>query len=174
MADEAAETPAEEAPPKKGLFANPLVIAGLVMTAMTIEGVALYLLLPSDAAAETDDETLSAADLEAEVDTEEVLIDDFTCTNSRAAPGSVIHITFKLVAQVAANQEQAFKKAAKEKFEGRVEEAVITIARSATLEDLNDPELVTLKRMLREGINKVLRKSYVIRVIIPEFRTMEQ
>ncbi len=109
-----------------------------------------------------------------EPDTVEVPIDSFSVSNSLAAPGSVIHVRFKLVATVAEGQDIAFAELVGKSKQARVHQAVIKVARSASLEDLQDPELSVFKRQIKEEINKVLHKSYVNDIIISQFRTMEQ
>jgi flagellar basal body-associated protein FliL len=117
----------------------------------------------------------SSTDEEANApDTVEVQIDSFNASNSLAAPGSVLHIRFDLVATVAQGQETAFAELVSKGKQARVRQAVIKVARSASLEDLQDPELNVFKRQIKEEINKVLHKSYVNDVIISSFRTMEQ
>ncbi|HEX6984464.1 MAG TPA: flagellar basal body-associated FliL family protein [Planctomycetaceae bacterium] len=106
-------------------------------------------------------------------DSVEVLIDTFSTTNSRAAPGTVVHVTFKLTGVVPAGQEVAFEHAANQHHNTRVRQAVEKVARSASLDDLTDPNLTTVKRQLREEINKVLRKSYLTEVVISDFKTIE-
>jgi flagellar basal body-associated protein FliL len=107
-------------------------------------------------------------------DTVEVEIDSFSASNSLAAPGSVIHIHFNLVATVAEGQETTFAELVSNGKQARVRQAVIKVTRSASLEDLQDPELNVFKRQIKEEINKVLHKSYINDVIISSFRTMEQ
>lgn len=107
-------------------------------------------------------------------DSVEVEIDSFSISNSLAAPGSVIHVSFKLVATVANGQETTFGELVTKGKQARVRQAVIKVARSASLEDLQDPDLNVFKRQIKEEINKVLQKSYVNDVIISSFRTMEQ
>ena len=109
-----------------------------------------------------------------DLDSVEVEIDSFSISNSLAAPGSVIHVSFKLVATVAMGQETAFGELVGKTKQARVRQAVIKVARSASLEDLQDPDLNVFKRQIKEEINKVLQKSYVNDVIISSFRTMEQ
>lgn len=117
----------------------------------------------------------SASDEEpSEPDTVEVEIDRFNASNSLAAPGSVIHVRFNLVATVAEGQETIFAELVSKSKQARVRQAVISVARSASLEDLQDPELNIFKRQIKEEINKVLHKSYVNDVIISSFQTMEQ
>ncbi|MBI1315038.1 hypothetical protein GC176_27420 [bacterium] len=104
----------------------------------------------------------------------EVEIHTFNVTNNTAAADSIIHISFKLYALVAADQKSAFDRAANEENKARVREAVERIARGATVEDLNDPAAGTLKRLLREEINKVLKQSYIVEVVLSDFKTMQQ
>ena len=49
-----------------------------------------------------------------------------------------------------------------------------TIIRGAKLDELNDPELETIKRLIREDVNRLLRKDYVNRVVITDVRIIEQ
>lgn len=109
-----------------------------------------------------------------EPDTVEVSIDSFSTSNSLAAPGSVIHVRFDLVVTVAEGQETTFQDLVSKSKKARVRQAVNKVARSASLEDLQDAELNVFKRQVKEEINKVLHKSYVNDVIISSFRTMEQ
>ena len=95
-------------------------------------------------------------------------------TNSIAAADTIVHIAFKLHALVATDQKDEFDAAANDKHKARVREAVEKIARSATLEDLEDSSLSTIRRLLREEINKVLRQSYVVDVVMSDYKTMKQ
>ena len=104
----------------------------------------------------------------------EVTLETFMTTNNKASPGSIIHMTFRLVCIVATAQRTAFEHAANEEHRHRVRETVLKVARSASMEDLSDPDLSSIKRLFREEINKVLRKSYVTEVVISDFKTIEQ
>ena len=55
-----------------------------------------------------------------------------------------------------------------------VRQAVEQIVRKAQREDLNDPNLSTLRRLIREEVNKVLGKSFVIEAVIHDFSMIEQ
>jgi len=104
----------------------------------------------------------------------EIEVHNFTVTNNIAAADTIVHVAFKMYAIVPSDQKSAFEDAAMVKNKARVREAVEKIARSATLDDLNDPNLGTLKRLLKEEVNKVLKQSYIVEVVISDFRTMEQ
>src|SRR5690606_19190372 len=72
-------------------------------------------------------------------------IGEFNTTNSRASSGSIIHVSFKLVALVAANEREPFAQAVNSTHEARVREAVEKVVRSTSIEDLRDPNYVMLK-----------------------------
>ncbi len=176
------ENGAEETSEKKpGLLANKKVkVIGLVLIVMFVEAIGMYFLLPSPSVAgEGTTESLIADAEEAtgsgdQIDIEEVEIGKFNTTNSIAAPGSTIHVSFTLVAIVSQENAEAFKTSVKEKYNWRVKQAVSKVVRSASLEDLNAASLSTINRLIREEINKVLGKSYVIKVVLGEPSTMAQ
>lgn len=156
-----------------------LALAGVLLLVMTAEAVALYFFFGPPPNATASAAPMAAGEVRSyenageQPDTVEVALEAFNCTNSRVSPGSVIHVSFQLVAIVSGRQEQGFK-SAMDQHRGRIREAVLRVARSSSLEDLNDPTLSTLKRLIREEINKILRKSYVHEVVMSDFRTMEQ
>ena len=90
----------------------------------------------------------------------EVEVHSFSVTNTSAAADTVVHISFKVHALLASDQESEFKDAVQSSHKVRVRESVETIFRSATMEDLSDSSLSTLKRLVREEINRVLQQSY--------------
>lgn len=159
-----------------------MLILGVVVAAIVVNLVVLYMLVPREAAAKPDeaaskehggkgghnDEPTGPVD-----DTVEVVIGEFNSTNVIASPGLVIHVDFKLSAITTGGQASSLEAQLKT-HQARVREKVFRIARSSNLEDLNDPNLGTLKRQIREDINRLLRKSYVTEVIISDMRTIEQ
>lgn len=182
MAEENAPGVAEHSGPE--LTAAPSKKSGLmkivilVVVAMVGEaGLFLFLGIGSGAPAEAavEDET-PESDEEADAKDElvEVEIHGFNVTNTKAAPDTIVHIAFKLHALVAADQMDAFDEAANTQNKARVREAVERIMRSATLEYLDESSLGTIKRLLREEVNKVLRQSYIVEVAIIDFKTMRQ
>jgi flagellar basal body-associated protein FliL len=154
-----------------------LLIAAIVLVAMTLEAVVIYMLMPpktQQATAAPDETKETPEETEKNDDTEEVLIDSFNCTNNRIAPGSVVHLSFKVICVVSEGQKNPFIEAANTKHKTRVRQAIERIARSASLEELNDPALSVLKRLIREDVNKILNRSFVSEVVITDFRMMEQ
>lgn len=101
-------------------------------------------------------------------------LDGFGITNRLAAADTTLQVSFKLYALVAADQKAAFETAAREDNKARVREAVERLIRTSTLDDLNDPALSSLKRQIREEINRILRQSYVSEIILSEYKTIER
>jgi flagellar basal body-associated protein FliL len=153
-----------------------MIMAGAVVAAMTLEAVVFLLLMPSHPPSAAGDAQVSdktaATDEQGAIDTaEEPLGDPFNCTNSKEE--SNLHLRFKVAAVVKANQTVPFRES-KEAHKNRVRQAVEKIVRSANREDLNDPNLSTLKRLIREEVNKILGKSFVIEAVIHDFSMIEQ
>ncbi len=183
MAEENAAQTEAEAPegekPNKGGMLKILIVVAIAMIGEA--GLFFFLGIGSNSGGSE----LAAAESEAAQEDEEnqddeheslteVEIHTFNVTNNTAAADAIVHISFKLYALVAADQKSEFDKAANEKNKARVREAVERIARGATIEDLNDPAAGTLKRLLREEINKVLRQSFIVEVSLIDFKTMQQ
>lgn len=99
----------------------------------------------------------------------EVPIGKFSTTNSIAEPTSIIHISFELSAVIASGPE--FDRA-KDIYHGRMREAIEKVCRSASLEDLSDPNLSKIRQQIRDEVNKVLRASFIIEVVITDFKTV--
>lgn len=176
---DAAAAPAAAPAPKSG--GKLVLIIGLLAIVITAQAVITWLLMPSaqppkpaDPAAQTEipEKTDEPAD-PVESDVAEVPIGDFNCTNNTAAPGVVMHVDFKLAALTSNRQSSALESQLKQ-HQGRVRQLVSKVIRSSNLEELNDPNLGTIKRLVREEINRLLRKSYITEIIITDIRTMEQ
>lgn len=104
----------------------------------------------------------------------EVELDDYSVTNTTAAQGHTIHVTFKLIALVSKSSQAQFETVVRKENRHRVKESVERIIRSASLNDLKDSQLDFIKRRMREDINKTLGNSYINKIVIIEFRLMEQ
>src|SRR5439155_15861148 len=130
---------------------------------IAVQAVVTYLLLPAPKAAESarkPDEKdqhaqTPAAEPEHDViegDVAEVSLGDFSFSNGTAAPGSIIHVNFKLAAVASAKQVSSLEGQVK-LHEARIRQAVNKIVRSSSFDELNDPNLSTIKRLVREEIN---------------------
>lgn len=183
-AEAAAGSETPPAVPFAKKWGKPLKIGLILLLVMAVEVGATYMLMPDGSGAAGkpgshdegghDAPVLAETDLHASTEeTTEVDLGEFTCTNGVAAPGMVIHVDFKLVGIVARTLQTQLEETQKE-HEARLRQAVIKVSRSSSLNDLNDPGLGTLKRKIREEINKVLHKSYIIEVVISDFKTIEQ
>jgi flagellar basal body-associated protein FliL len=180
MAEEnAAETDGEAVAPKKS---GSVKVKILVLVAVAMLGEAgLFLFLGVGSGGAADAASADAAPAEkslkpADDDKElvEAEVHSFSVTNTSAAADTVVHISFKVHALLASGQESEFKTAVHSSHKVRVREAVETIFRNATMEDLSDSSLSTLKRLVREEINRVLRQSYVVSVVFNDYKTIQQ
>ncbi|MBL4885069.1 MAG: flagellar basal body-associated FliL family protein [Planctomycetaceae bacterium] len=151
-------------------------IAGLVLLVIIAQfALIIYVFAPSDGSEidPEDESILNGEDLEETNLKEMKFVDPFNCTNSLASQGQSIHVTFKLCVDVPENLSEQFTEAKKNRL-NRIEEAVVTIIRNAGAEELNDPYLSTIKRQIKEEINKILNQSFVTSVIIGGWRKTEQ
>ena len=191
MAQKVAEekSPADQAAPGAKPKSGKLVlIVGLVTLIIVAQAVITYVLMPKAQEPKPDDAQAAAAAKAAtsgdhaggddgketpENETAEVAVGDFNCTNSSAAEGMVMHITFKLVAIANGAQAKALEDQLKAK-NAQVRQVVNKIVRSSKMEDLDDPNLGTIKRLIRQEVNRLLRKSLIIEVVISDITTMQQ
>ena len=151
----------------------------LIVVAMLGEaGLFFFLGVGSSGASDaTTTETMSGEDgpqTDEEEELVEVEVHDFSVTNTAAAADTVIHISFKVHALLAIDQETGFKEKITASHKVRVRESIETIFRSATMEDLTDSSLSTLKRLVREEINRVLRQTYVVSIVFNDYKTIQQ
>lgn len=158
-----------------------LVIIGIVVVLITAQAVITYLLMPKDsgktdeAAVGNDSSGKASRDRLGKIgdDTVEVPIGDFNCTNSTAGQGMVVHVDFKLAATTQAKHADHLTAQLK-KYQGRARQVVNKIVRSSSMTDLNDPNLGTIKRLIREEVNRMLSETLVVEVIISDMRTIQQ
>lgn len=171
-------------PPKSGGGLGGIVKIGGLVLVLLIAQVGIFWVFfggpaPAPAAAATQTSATEAAKkAEVAVPDEysevQVSLQPFRCTNGKAAAGGgTVHIDFKLVALVPAPQAIKFADKLKS-HESRIRQIVSTVARSLTLEDLNDPELKVMKRRMREEINKSLKDVVVQEIIVVDYTHMEQ
>jgi flagellar basal body-associated protein FliL len=158
---------------------NALIIAGAVVGAMSLEAALLLVFMPAQPApvAGSDDPADSEStkgESTSSNTVEEPIGEAFKCTNNRAK-GSVVFLNFKVAVVLKDGREAVeFREFLTKYYKTRVRQAIEKTARNASMEDLYDPHLSTLKRLIREDVNKVMTKSYVIEVIINDFQMTEQ
>lgn len=152
-----------------------LIITGGVVAAMALEGVMFLLLMPSPPTPAAGETAAGDGEEKAEAPTsetkEEPIGEQFNCTNNQQE--SIVHLRFKVAAVVKSGQEIKFREMFTE-HKTRVRQAIESIARRASRDDLEDPNLSTLKRLIREEVNKVLGKSFIIEAVIHDFSMIEQ
>jgi hypothetical protein len=102
-----------------------------------------------------------------------VALGDYSFSNTTAMAGSVLHVDFKLAAVSSSKQASSLEERVKTNS-ARIRQAVNKIVRSSNLEELNDPHLGTIKRLIKEDINRLLRKTYVNEIVITDVRIIEQ
>jgi flagellar basal body-associated protein FliL len=153
-----------------------MIIAGAVVMAMTVEAVVFVMLMPRSskptAGAAADGTGDAAATPEAPTsDYAEEPIGEFKCTNNQEE--SMLHLRFKVDAVVKSSERVPFRDANNAR-KARVREVIEKIVRSASRDDLDDPNLSTLKRLIKVEVNKVLEKSFVTEAVIHDFSMIEQ
>jgi flagellar basal body-associated protein FliL len=181
-----AESAAHDAPASaKKKPTKILVVAGIVMLVIVVQIVVTMMLLPGHKSSgggdhkseskehATDDHHGGGEGEGAEGEFAEVTLGDYSFSNSTAVPGIIIHVDFKLSAVATSKMASSLESQLKV-HQMRVREKVNKIVRSSNLDELNDPNLGTIKRLIKEDINRLLRKTYVVEVIITDMRVMEQ
>ena len=170
--DAAGDAPAA-AKPAKGGMGGKIKVAAIVLVVMAVEA-GVFFMVAGGGETTPDPAAIEEEELLATEDSVEVPLEKFICTNSRAAPGSIIHITLELTALVADGQASTFTESVTTSHRARIRQAVLKVIRSASLDDLADPNYTSLKRLIREEINKVMRKSVVNDIVVSDFSKMEQ
>lgn len=174
--------PEEETPSRKIDFGSKKIkIVALLIVVMAVEAAAIYFLVPqpvhSGSPGENNGEGTDPGGGggigDPDLDTAEESIGIFNITVNQSGSG-VIHLTFELVAIVSRDSLDQFKDVIEKEQYHRVRQAIVKVARSSSLEEITDPHLDTMKRLIREEVNKVLGRSYIIEVVFPDFKYIEQ
>ena len=177
---------AGESPQASSGILGKLKLAGIVLAVIVTECAIAYALLPdaertaamlavknasqTEQAEEEEDAGESALDSE---QTKEISLDKFAISAYQPLSTTTLRIDFHLVVVIEADQDEEFQKRLAEKSH-RIREKVLVTVRSATINDLADPELDLVKRKLLEEINKLLGKPFIKRIIFSDFRFIEQ
>lgn len=182
MAKEAAEAAPETEEAEAKSSSGMLKWIGITAVLMAVQGAVMYLMLapsgpsPEDAEQQATEEIAEGLrDIEADSDLIEVeFYPAFNVTNSSADLGMDVHVNFEVAAGVSKKNADTFKTAIDETYKIRLREVVSEIVRSASLDELEDPDLNQLKRRMREDINKTLQQSYVVEIFIPKIVVHKQ
>lgn len=179
-ADKAGPPAAAAGGAKGGLLAK-LLPAVIVIAVVSGEGLAAFMLMPS--AAETAAAAKAALEAHApepedehaakEMELEEVDLEQYKITSFQPASSITLRIEFHLFGMVKADKKDEFTKLVEAK-KNRVRDNVMSIIRSADMNDLTDPALGLLKRKILETTNKALGKPLLQGVVFAEFTFLEQ
>jgi flagellar FliL protein len=166
---------------KGGLLAK-LLPAVIVIAVVSGEGLAAYMLMPSAAdAAAAAKAALEAQAPEPEDDShsthepelEEFDLEQYKITSFQPASSITLRIEFHLFGMVKTDKATEFKSLVEAK-KNRIRDNVMSIIRSADMNDLTDPALGLLKRKILETTNKALGKPLLQGVAFSEFTFLEQ
>jgi flagellar basal body-associated protein FliL len=164
-----------------GGLLSKLLPAVIVIAVVSGEGAAAYMLLPSAA----DSAAAARAALEAhapepeddhhskEPELEEVDLEQFKITSFQPASSITLRIEFRLYGMVKGDKAEEFRTLAASK-KNRLRDNVMSIIRSADMNDLTDPALGLIKRKILETTNKALGKPLLQGVVFAEFTFLEQ
>ncbi len=178
------QAPAGEAAHKPPQQRNTKVLIGAVVAGMIAVQIGVtYLLMRERAPAETGASHANGAhavpahklpDHEpVEEEFAEVSLGEFSFSNTAAVPGIIMHVDFKLTALASTKQSSTLEAQFRWNQE-RIREAVNKIVRSSSYDELNEPNLGTLKRLIREELNRVLAKDLINEIVINDIRVLEQ
>jgi flagellar basal body-associated protein FliL len=189
MAAEVADEPKAQhgdhdtASPAKGSSRKKMLIGAIVLVVVAVQAIVTWLLLPTSpsdgghAKSDAKDHAQAAShepeEDAPEGDVAEVALGDFSFSNTTAMAGAILHVDFKLAAVTSSKQASSLEERVKTNT-ARIRQAVNKIVRSSNLEELNDPHLGTIKRLIKEDINRLLRKTYVNEIVITDVRIIEQ
>ncbi len=169
--------------PAKGRSTQYGLMGAIVLIVVVVPAVVIYLLLPNPPS--PDPSHRSPAEGSAAAASHEpggkgshagfadVSLGEFKISNGTAVPGLTIEIEFKLTAVTAAQQAQGLEAQVK-MHTARIRQAVNSIVRNADIDELNDPKLETIQRLIHEDVNRLLRKGYVNEVTITDVTITEQ
>ncbi|MBI3860340.1 MAG: flagellar basal body-associated FliL family protein [Planctomycetia bacterium] len=178
-ADAASQTP--QPGQRKTLRLLPIGAGVVVLIAVQIvvTWVVMPRLAPSHAAPSDADGTLAAhaqgkVEHDADrVDLAEVAVGDFSFSNTSAVPGIIMNVDFKLTALASPSQSSILESQMRWHQE-RIREAINRIVRSSSYDQLTDPNLGTLKRLIRGEINQLMSGKLVSEIVINDIRILEQ
>jgi len=153
-----------------------VLIVGILVIIVVAQVIITWLLMPkapAAAAAEGAPKAEEPANPAGDQDdiSAESPLGDFNCTNT-STPGATVQVDFKLSAITSKDKVSRLKEKV-DAYGSRLRQTVAKVVRSAKLEDLTEPSLATLRRALKEEVNRLLRTN-IEDVVITDFRHLEQ
>ena len=103
----------------------------------------------------------------------EVALGDFSFSNRTALRGVITHVDFRLAALASLRHVSTLESQIKSN-QGRIREAINKIVRNCNLDELNDPNLGAIKRLVREELNELLGKKLIVELLINDIRIIQQ
>jgi len=160
-----------------------LITIGAILAIVTsVQIVTTYLLTPksADTPIEKHDEPEHTAKVQRSPrstapspDFTEVAVGDFSFSNTAAMRNAITFVAFKLSAVAppmqASNLEDQIVR-----NQDRIRAAVNKIVRNSNLEELYDPSLETIKRLIRQEMNELVGNNLVTEVVINDIRIIQQ
>lgn len=170
----AAPAATEAAPAKSGSFKLYLLIGGVVLILIVLQVVLFLMFFSGSEEAASEEEGATAVEEEEETEeyVELAIGTGFNVTNTKAAPGTTINVDFKIVSLISEKDHGTFEEKL-HSHDGRIHQSIMKVIRSSSLDDLSDPNLTNLRRLIREEINKILRGDFVGEIVFSEFSYME-
>lgn len=109
----------------------------------------------------------------ADKDLMEVSVGDFKI-NNQSDPGMPMRVDFSLILEIDKADETAFT-AIQEVKKHRINQAVMTVVRMASVDDLYEGSLATLKGELKDSISKIIGREnpYIKGIVINGYSTYE-
>ena len=109
----------------------------------------------------------------AKVEFAEVALGVFSFSNTTALRGVITHVDFSLAVLTSLTQVSTLESQIKSNH-GRIRDAINKIVHNCNLDELNDPNLEAMKRLIREDVNELLGKRLIIQVMINDIRVIQQ
>ncbi|NQT40347.1 MAG: hypothetical protein HQ581_22830 [Planctomycetes bacterium] len=169
--DPLAEDAAAASPSLLTKLRLPAFVTGVVL----LECVIAYSMLPSVSEGEGQANAMLIDEDEDDdsVPRVEVDLEQYSITSRQPGSSTALRIDFHLWGTIVGdNQEEFDERMAK--CQHRFREQVIESVRSANLEDLTDPGLGAIKRVILDRANRVLGKPILRDIIVSEFSFVEQ
>ena len=160
-----------------------LTIGAIILGLAAVQVVTTYVLMSATAESTTDSKheqkdhsatgRHDSEHDEAKSEFTEVAVGDFSFSNTAAMRNVITHVNFKLTA-LARSAEASMVESQIDWNQERIREAVNKIVRNSNLDELYDPSLEAIKRLICQDINGLLGKKLIVEVMINDIRVIQQ